>query len=153
VPDFGAAGAVTFGAIARSMLAHASPSFLRQHMPKIFSGEEIWCQFYSPFRALDLASPMLGYSRLRARTAGPAPGSGRPKQAKMALSQKTSHTRNGIGIEATLCSNNNPRVCPKPSLALGAGGPNPMKLTGDRTPEQIARFLRLGPVVSQHTVE
>jgi alkylation response protein AidB-like acyl-CoA dehydrogenase len=56
MPDFGAAGAVTFSPIARSMLAHASPSFLRQHMPKILSGEEIWCQFYSePAAGSDLA--------------------------------------------------------------------------------------------------
>src|SRR5258708_4543459 len=56
MPDFGAAGAVTVSAIARSMLAHASPSFLRQHIPKILSGEEIWCQFYSePAAGSDLA--------------------------------------------------------------------------------------------------
>lgn len=56
MPDFGAAGAVTFSPIARSMLAHASPSFLRQHLPKILSGEEIWCQFYSePAAGSDLA--------------------------------------------------------------------------------------------------
>jgi alkylation response protein AidB-like acyl-CoA dehydrogenase len=46
-PDLGAAGGVTFGPIARSLLGHASPSFLEQHIPKILSGEEIWCQFYS----------------------------------------------------------------------------------------------------------
>jgi alkylation response protein AidB-like acyl-CoA dehydrogenase len=56
MPDFGAAGAVTISAIARSMLAHASPGFLRQHIPKILSGEEIWCQFYSePAAGSDLA--------------------------------------------------------------------------------------------------
>src|SRR5215831_4908639 len=46
-PDLGVAGNVTFGPIARSLLAHASPSFLERHIPKILSGEEIWCQFYS----------------------------------------------------------------------------------------------------------
>ena len=38
------------------MLAHASPEFLQQHIPKILSGEEIWCQFYSePEAGSDLA--------------------------------------------------------------------------------------------------
>jgi alkylation response protein AidB-like acyl-CoA dehydrogenase len=55
-PDLGVAGGVTFGPIARSMLAHASPSFLQRHIPKILSGEEIWCQFYSePEAGSDLA--------------------------------------------------------------------------------------------------
>jgi alkylation response protein AidB-like acyl-CoA dehydrogenase len=55
-PDLGSAGSVTFGAIARSMLAHATPAFLQQHIPKILSGEELWCQFYSePEAGSDLA--------------------------------------------------------------------------------------------------
>ncbi|MEO5899620.1 MAG: acyl-CoA dehydrogenase family protein [Ilumatobacteraceae bacterium] len=55
-PDLGVAGGVTFGPIARSLLAHASTSFLEQHIPKILSGEEIWCQFYSePEAGSDLA--------------------------------------------------------------------------------------------------
>ena len=55
-PDLGAAGGVTFGPIGRSLLAHASPEFLRRHIPKILSGEEIWCQFYSePEAGSDLA--------------------------------------------------------------------------------------------------
>jgi len=55
-PDLGVAGGVTFGPIARSILEHASPSFLEQHIPKILSGEEIWCQFYSePEAGSDLA--------------------------------------------------------------------------------------------------
>lgn len=55
-PDLGVAGGVTFGPIARSMLAHASPEFLARHIPKILSGEEIWCQFYSePEAGSDLA--------------------------------------------------------------------------------------------------
>jgi hypothetical protein len=32
-------------------------------------------------------------------------------------------------------------------------GPNLIELTGDRTLEQIAGFLRLGPIVGQHTVK
>jgi alkylation response protein AidB-like acyl-CoA dehydrogenase len=55
-PDLGVAGNVTFGPIARSILEHASPSFLERHIPKILSGEEIWCQFYSePEAGSDLA--------------------------------------------------------------------------------------------------
>ncbi len=55
-PDLGVAGGVTFGPIARSMLAHASPEFLERHIPKVLSGEEIWCQFYSePEAGSDLA--------------------------------------------------------------------------------------------------
>ena len=55
-PDLGVAGSVTFGPIARSILEHASPAFLERHIPKILSGEEIWCQFYSePEAGSDLA--------------------------------------------------------------------------------------------------
>jgi alkylation response protein AidB-like acyl-CoA dehydrogenase len=56
VPDLGVAGNVTYGPIARSILAHASQSFIERHIPKILSGEEIWCQFYSePEAGSDLA--------------------------------------------------------------------------------------------------
>ena len=56
MPDFGGAGHVMFGAIGRSMLAHASPAFLHRHIPKLLSGEELWCQFYSePEAGSDLA--------------------------------------------------------------------------------------------------
>ena len=55
-PDFGAAGGVTFGAIGRSLLAHCPPAFLQRHIPRILSGEELWCQFYSePEAGSDLA--------------------------------------------------------------------------------------------------
>ncbi len=55
-PDFGAAGGVTFGAIGRSLLAHCTPEFLQRHLPRILSGEELWCQFYSePEAGSDLA--------------------------------------------------------------------------------------------------
>jgi alkylation response protein AidB-like acyl-CoA dehydrogenase len=55
-PDFGVAGGVTFGPIARSMLAHATPEFLQRHIPRILCGEELWCQFYSePDAGSDLA--------------------------------------------------------------------------------------------------
>jgi len=56
MPDFGGAGHVMFGAIGRSLLAHASPAFLQRHIPKLLSGEELWCQFYSePEAGSDLA--------------------------------------------------------------------------------------------------
>src|SRR5215217_4696745 len=56
LPDLGVAGGVTFGPIARSLLAHASPAFLERHIPRILSGDEIWCQFYSePEAGSDLA--------------------------------------------------------------------------------------------------
>src|SRR3954447_11925624 len=55
-PDLGVAGGVTFGPIGRSLLAHSTPEFLDEHIPKILSGEEIWCQFYSePEAGSDLA--------------------------------------------------------------------------------------------------
>jgi alkylation response protein AidB-like acyl-CoA dehydrogenase len=55
-PDLGVAGGVTYGPIGRSILEHASPEFLQRHIPKILSGEEIWCQFYSePEAGSDLA--------------------------------------------------------------------------------------------------
>ncbi|HEU4840181.1 MAG TPA: acyl-CoA dehydrogenase family protein [Ilumatobacteraceae bacterium] len=55
-PDLGVAGGVTFGPIGRSLLGHATPEFLQRHIPKILSGEEIWCQFYSePEAGSDLA--------------------------------------------------------------------------------------------------
>ncbi|WP_241840189.1 acyl-CoA dehydrogenase family protein [Frankia sp. CcI49] len=55
-PQFGGAGHVTFTAIARSMLAHASADFLSRHIPPILAGERLWCQFYSePEAGSDLA--------------------------------------------------------------------------------------------------
>jgi alkylation response protein AidB-like acyl-CoA dehydrogenase len=56
LPDFGGAGFVTIGPIARSLLAHGSPEMRARYIPKILSGEEIWCQFYSePEAGSDLA--------------------------------------------------------------------------------------------------
>jgi alkylation response protein AidB-like acyl-CoA dehydrogenase len=41
---------------AGAMLAHASPDFLRRHIPKMLSGEEVWVQFFSePGAGSDLA--------------------------------------------------------------------------------------------------
>jgi alkylation response protein AidB-like acyl-CoA dehydrogenase len=56
VPDFGVAGGTTFGVCARTLLAHASPAFLRTHIPRILAGEELWVQFFSePEAGSDLA--------------------------------------------------------------------------------------------------
>ena len=56
-PDFGIAGGTTMGVCARTMLAHASPEFLRRHIPKILAGEELWVQFFSePEAGSDLAA-------------------------------------------------------------------------------------------------
>ena len=39
-----------------AMLAHASPDFLRRHIPKMLSGEDVWVQFFSePSAGSDLA--------------------------------------------------------------------------------------------------
>jgi alkylation response protein AidB-like acyl-CoA dehydrogenase len=55
-PDLGGAYAMTLGPIARSMMTHASETMCRRHIPKMLSGEEIWCQFYSePEAGSDLA--------------------------------------------------------------------------------------------------
>src|SRR6478752_2446664 len=41
---------------AGAMLAHASPDFLRRHIPKMLSGENVWVQFFSePGAGSDLA--------------------------------------------------------------------------------------------------
>ncbi|HMG42301.1 MAG TPA: acyl-CoA dehydrogenase family protein [Acidimicrobiales bacterium] len=56
LPDFGIAGATTMGACAGTMLAHASPEFLRHHIPRILAGDELWVQFFSePGAGSDLA--------------------------------------------------------------------------------------------------
>ncbi len=56
LPDLGVAGGTTFGVCAKTMLAHASPAFLRRHIPSILAGEELWVQFFSePEAGSDLA--------------------------------------------------------------------------------------------------
>jgi alkylation response protein AidB-like acyl-CoA dehydrogenase len=56
MPDFGVLGGTTFGVCARTMIAHASPAFLKRHIRKILSGEALWVQFFSePEAGSDLA--------------------------------------------------------------------------------------------------
>jgi alkylation response protein AidB-like acyl-CoA dehydrogenase len=56
MPDMGVAGGTTFSVCAKTMLAHASPEFLRRHIPAILAGEELWVQFFSePEAGSDLA--------------------------------------------------------------------------------------------------
>ena len=47
LPELGAAGLTTMGVCRQTMLAHASPEFLRRHIPKMLAGEELWVQFFS----------------------------------------------------------------------------------------------------------
>jgi alkylation response protein AidB-like acyl-CoA dehydrogenase len=56
LPDFGAAAGTTFNVCGGTMLAHASPAFLRRHIPKMLAGEELFVQFFSePAAGSDLA--------------------------------------------------------------------------------------------------
>jgi alkylation response protein AidB-like acyl-CoA dehydrogenase len=56
LPDLGIAGGVTIGVCAPTMLMHASPAFLRRHIPAILAGDELWAQFFSePGAGSDLA--------------------------------------------------------------------------------------------------
>ncbi len=56
LPDLGVAGGATMGVCAPTMLAHASPEFLRRTIPPILAGDAIVCQFFSdPEAGSDLA--------------------------------------------------------------------------------------------------
>jgi alkylation response protein AidB-like acyl-CoA dehydrogenase len=55
-PDFGVLAGTTFGVCAKTMLAHASPAFLRRHIPAMLRGDALWVQFFSePGAGSDLA--------------------------------------------------------------------------------------------------
>lgn len=47
MPDFEVMGIATFGACLPTLLVHASTTFLEEHVPRILSGAELWCQFFS----------------------------------------------------------------------------------------------------------
>jgi alkylation response protein AidB-like acyl-CoA dehydrogenase len=56
LPDFGLAGKTSLGVCAPTMLAHASPEFLRRHIPAMLAGDEIFVEFFSePEAGSDLA--------------------------------------------------------------------------------------------------
>jgi alkylation response protein AidB-like acyl-CoA dehydrogenase len=56
MPDLGAAGSVSFEMCGPTMLVHASPDFLRRHIPPILAGDELWVEFFSePVAGSDLA--------------------------------------------------------------------------------------------------
>jgi len=56
MPNLGVAGGTTFGVCANTMLRHASPEFLRRHLPRMLAGDELWVQFFSePGAGSDLA--------------------------------------------------------------------------------------------------
>jgi alkylation response protein AidB-like acyl-CoA dehydrogenase len=55
-PNFGVLGGTTFGICGPTMLTHASPAFLKAHIPRILAGEELVVQFFSePGAGSDLA--------------------------------------------------------------------------------------------------
>ena len=56
MPDLGVAGGTTFGACVHTMLSHASPEFLKRHIPRILAGDELFAQLFSePGAGSDLA--------------------------------------------------------------------------------------------------
>jgi alkylation response protein AidB-like acyl-CoA dehydrogenase len=55
-PDFGVLTATTFHICVPTMLAHASPEFLRRFVPMVLAGDALVCQFFSePSSGSDLA--------------------------------------------------------------------------------------------------
>jgi alkylation response protein AidB-like acyl-CoA dehydrogenase len=57
LPDLGVVGGATMFVCGPTMLAHASPEFLRVHVPRILAGQELVAQFFSdPDAGSDLAA-------------------------------------------------------------------------------------------------
>ena len=55
-PEFGIIGQTTFEVCVPTMIEHASPAFLRQHIPRVLAGDELWVQLFSePEAGSDLA--------------------------------------------------------------------------------------------------
>jgi alkylation response protein AidB-like acyl-CoA dehydrogenase len=66
MPDFGALSATTFHICVPTMLAHGSPDFLHDFIPRVLAGEVLVCQFFSePSSGSDLAG-----ARMRATKDG-----------------------------------------------------------------------------------
>jgi alkylation response protein AidB-like acyl-CoA dehydrogenase len=56
MPDFGVLTGTTFHICVPTMLAHASPEFLRRFVPRVLAGDALVCQFFSePSSGSDLA--------------------------------------------------------------------------------------------------
>jgi alkylation response protein AidB-like acyl-CoA dehydrogenase len=56
LPDLGMAGGTTFGPCGQTLLAHASPAFLKVHVPRMLAGDELVVQLFSePGAGSDLA--------------------------------------------------------------------------------------------------
>lgn len=63
-PDFGVLTATTFHICVPTMLAHASPEFLRRFVPMVLAGDALVCQFFSePSSGSDLAGIRTGATR------------------------------------------------------------------------------------------
>jgi alkylation response protein AidB-like acyl-CoA dehydrogenase len=56
MPAFGVAGGTTFDICLPTLLVHASPAFLRRHVPAMLRGDELWVELFSePAAGSDLA--------------------------------------------------------------------------------------------------
>jgi alkylation response protein AidB-like acyl-CoA dehydrogenase len=56
MPSFGVAGGTTFDICLPTILVHASPAFLRRHVPAMLRGDELWVELFSePAAGSDLA--------------------------------------------------------------------------------------------------
>ncbi|MGE0878280.1 MAG: acyl-CoA dehydrogenase family protein [Acidimicrobiia bacterium] len=57
LPDFSVLQPTTFGVCGPTLLRHGSEALKKRHIPRILSGEELWCQFFSePEAGSDMAA-------------------------------------------------------------------------------------------------